>query len=220
MGPVIPPSGMEEPLPSSFSRSRAFFLMGTFILLKEMENITPALSFPLTGTFIAWGEWNSNYLPHTLFPSRVPLFPKRERKSISFPLFSPHGHLRFTRGDWKSLFLSHVLSPLRAHLFFWAKFSPRGHLYSSKENGRASFPPTLIPPRALYSPKGNGEYPSRAAFPSRVSLLHKRRMKEHLPHGHLCPPKNGIGRSIIIPQGHLYSRSRDGTRLCPPHTEG
>lgn len=104
--------------------------------------------FPLTSTFIlkkgnGITSWScTEFFPHghlyspngngrtsrpALFPSRVPLFPKREWKNVSFPPFSPHGHLHGIRGDWKSLCLAFLLTgtfillgwvfPLRTPLF-------------------------------------------------------------------------------------------------------
>lgn len=78
---------LEEPLPSFspyghiYSSGLSFPLTDTFILLKEMENIPPALSFPLTGIFYSpRGEWKSISLTGTSVSPRRGI--RRARSSL------------------------------------------------------------------------------------------------------------------------------------------
>lgn len=135
---------------------------------------------------------------------------------MSFPPFFPHGHLRCTRGDWKSLFLSHVLFPLRAYLFFWAEFSPRGHL---KGEWKSIFPSHTYPltgifillremeniPPELFSPRGHlyytrGEWKSISL--TGTSVPPKGGLEEHYhPSGAPLLPERG--RDKALPASHL-----------------
>lgn len=143
---------MEESLPpvlfpslngnGGASPSLPFHCTGPFILLREMENSSCAEFSPHGHLYSLGEEWKSTCLSHTLSPSRVPSPKEEHLLPALFPSQAPSVMGR------ASLSLSHVLFPLRALLFFWVEISPRGHLYSSKENERTSFPPTLFASRA------------------------------------------------------------------------